>query len=430
MRAARLAPALLLAASGCIKPPVNAPWTPFPTPSPSAVDVAVFLVGDAGEGLPGRSPVLASVRSDVETWSEALKRPGAVNVLFLGDNVYPAGVRPRSDPSFPADSARLASQVDVVRGPAARRWGARAFFTAGNHDWGGMPAPQGLLRLQNEEALIKAFAEAGADVRLEPPAGRSGPVVVDAGSTVRFAFLDTHWWLQAGLETPRRDTVFIDTDRILQGAGNRALLFASHHPFASGGAHGGPMPFWRGLGILWLLRHTGALVQDLNSPIFKQYLAGLRKAFTEIRQPLVYAGGHDHSLQVIEQFGPGTPQWSLVSGSASKLTGVGSHKGMLYGAARPGYMRLFYRKDGTVDLQVVATTAPHQACGDDSGEGRPAPGGGVDYSACIEAGVASLETVFEAQLRGPRPLAPDSAGTGGGVTGGAVTSGGTPPRRR
>lgn len=410
----RLAPALLvLLLGGCIKDPPQAEWIPIPEPPASAVDVAVFLVGDAGDAHPGRSPVLERLRLDVEEWSARLATETAVNVLFLGDNIYSVGLHDPGHPDFESDSLKLHAQVEVLAGPEARRWVSRGFFLAGNHDWGMMQGYEGLLRLQNQEALLHSYAAQGlAHVDLVPDAGHAGPLIVDAGNTVRFAFLDTHWWLQAE-ESITRDTVFVSADEVLRGAGERALLFASHHPFASGGAHGGPIPFWRGLGILWLLRKTGALVQDLNSLIYKELLNGLGRLFEEIRQPLIYAGGHDHSLQVIEQFGADTPQWSLVSGSATKLTDVAPVPGMIFGADKPGYMRLLYRTDGAVDLAVIATTDEYQHCGDDADELQPGPTPPlVDVSACMEAGVASFETVFAIQLRGPRPVVADTAGVG------------------
>lgn len=411
MRRRLLAPVLALLLASCAKDPPVAEWTPIPEPTPEAVDAVVFLVGDAGEALPGRSPLLRRLALDVEAWSERLATEGVVNVLYLGDNIYPTGLHDRGHPDFVGDSLKLHSQVEVLAGPNARRHGSRGFFMAGNHDWGQRQGYSGLLRLQNQETLLRSYADQGIDVDMVPDAGDAGPFTVDAGRTVRFAFLDTHWWLQAE-ESITRDTVFISAEQLLRGAGERSLLFASHHPFASGGAHGGPVPFWHGLGILFLLRKTGALVQDLNSVIYQELLNGLGALFEEIRQPLIYAGGHDHSLQVIERFGADMPQWSLVSGSASKLTDVGPARGMIFGADKPGYMQLLYRKDGAVDLQVIAGPDEAQHCGDDDGEIVPDDmDPDEELSECMAAGVTSYETVFAAQLRGPRPIVADTAGS-------------------
>jgi hypothetical protein len=92
---------------------------PIEVPEPARVDAVVFLVGDAGATLKNHTPLLPALQTQVEQWSEALRRDSAVSVLFLGDNVYPQGVHAREDPQFELDSLRLWSQIDLVAGPAA-----------------------------------------------------------------------------------------------------------------------------------------------------------------------------------------------------------------------------------------------------------------------------------------------------------------------
>src|SRR5687767_13227851 len=101
---------------------------PLPAPAPSRLDEpnadeverVVFLIGDAGQALPDKSPVIARLSRDVEAWAGGLGEDSAVTVIFLGDNVYPVGIRPVSDPEHAADTLRLRTQLDVVAGPHAR----------------------------------------------------------------------------------------------------------------------------------------------------------------------------------------------------------------------------------------------------------------------------------------------------------------------
>jgi len=398
------APAALLAATllaACVKEPPAPDFTPVPVPDPAVIDQVVFLVGDAGEALYDHTPLMPHLRDEVERWSGALAREEAVSVLFLGDNVYPSGIHDVGDPRRIQDSLHLASQVEVMAGPNAIRWRNRGFFVAGNHDWGNLYGLPGLQRIKNQERMLDSAYGGRVRVDLYPEAGLPGPQVVDAGEAVRFVFLDTHWWLQAGHDHILRDTVFFNVREILRGSGDRALVFVSHHPFVSGGTHGGPVPMWRGMGLLWLLNKTGSLVQDLNSPIYRELQGGLESLFREIHQPLIYAAGHDHSLQVIEGIGPEKPQWSLVAGSASKTGDVGPAPGMRYGADKPGYMRLAFRRDGAVELHVYATTDEFLHCGDADGE---------DVATCMREGVISFEEVFSSQLREPHPSDPVTDG--------------------
>ena len=386
----------LLPLAACVKEVPEPDFTPIPAADAAVVDQVVFLVGDAGEALFASTPLMPHLQTEVERWSAALAREEAVSVLFLGDNVYPAGIHDVGDLRRAQDSLHLDAQIQVMSGPHAIRWSNRGFFVAGNHDWGNLYGLPGLERIRNQERMLDAFGNRPR-VDLYPEAGLPGPQVVDAGDAVRFVFLDTHWWLQAGHDHILRDTVFFNVGEILRGAGDRAIVFASHHPFVSGGTHGGPVPIWRGLGLLWLLNKTGSLVQDLNSPIYRELLGGLEELFRDIRQPLIYAAGHDHSLQVIEGIGPEKPQWSLVTGSASKTGDVGPAPGMRFGADQPGYMRLAFRRDGAVELHVYATTDEYLHCGDDDGE---------DVATCMRDGVNAFEEVYSSQLREPHPTTP------------------------
>ena len=370
---------LALALGGCfIEAPPNPEFTPLPETRPEQIEQVVFLVGDAGEAQLATSPVMVRVQQEVERWSTALAREEGVSVLLLGDNAYPVGIREPSDPYRPEDSLHLRAQAEMVNGPNARRWRNRGYFIAGNHDWGQSYGLEGLRRIRNQAEMLDKFAAEGMRVDLYPEAGLPGPAVVDAGENVRFVFMDTHWWLQADRNNSLRDTVFFNVDQILRNSGNRAVLFVLHHPFSSGGPHGGPVPLWRGFGILWLLNKTGSLVQDMNSPVYRELQGGMENLFKQIGRPLIAIGGHDHSLQVIEQDAPEKPQWTLVSGSASKVSSVGPARGMKFAADKPGFMKLAFRKDGGGRAERVRRRPRLAALRGRRGRGRhPVHGGGL-----------------------------------------------------
>jgi hypothetical protein len=383
-----LALAAAVLAGGCRRPPPGVPQSRLDEPNPDSVALVVFLIGDAGEALPGASPVVARLQRDVEAWSGGLARDSAVAVVFLGDNVYPVGVRDESDPSYVADTLRLRSQIDVLSGPNATRHRTVGYFLAGNHDWGNMIGSFGLGRLVNQYERINAARASGLSVRMVPTAGQPGPDVLDLGSSLRILFMDTHWWLQSPSALVRRQ-VLARVEYALTTAAGRHVMIAAHHPFVSGGAHGGPMPIWEGLGMLWLLRQTGSLVQDLNSAVYRELLSGLKDVFARAGAPLIFAGGHDHSLQVIEDDEPDEPLWSLVSGAGSKVTEVTYVGGMQYADDAAGFMRLTFMHDGSVLLHVLATSEEHVVCS----EGL---NGGLE--ACMQEGLDAFETVVAMRL--------------------------------
>lgn len=392
----------LLLAVGCATgtPPEFRGEPPMDFPEPDAVDAVVFLVGDAGAATRDNSPVLARLSTDVEYWSERLGRDSAVTVAFLGDNVYPVGVRDRDQPEFPADSARLWSQVSVLSGPFARQRGAAGLFLAGNHDWGNTTGEAGILRLRNQAALLDSARADGVAVSMVPDPGDPGPWVNDVRSNVRLMVMDTHWFLQSP-SAQARSEFFLSVYEAMVAAEDRHLILMAHHPYQSAGPHGLLTPGDQGFGLLYLMRKSGTLVQDLNSPIYSDFLQRLDATFEQVgRPPLVFAAGHDHSLQVLDPEREGSPETILVSGAGSKLTPVADTPSLRYAASRPGYMMLIFRRNEAVDLYVVAAPTPDPTCPEEDA---------VDRATCMAEKTAGIELVYAERLA-PEASLPDTTG--------------------
>ncbi|HSM05616.1 MAG TPA: hypothetical protein VK858_13460 [Longimicrobiales bacterium] len=366
---------------------------PVPIPDPADVDAVVFLLGDGGATLENRSPVLSALTEDVETWSAALARDSAVSIIYPGDIVYPVGVRDRDHPEFPQDSVHLWNQIRLVNGPAALQHATIGLFLAGNHDWGNQAGDAGMARLRNLEGALASARETGPKVVLLPEPGDPGPVVRDLRRNVRLVLLDTHWFLQARSEEDK-DAFFDRVAEALTTAGDRQVIMVQHHPLRSAGPHGALLPGPRALGVEFLLKKTGTLVQDLDSPIYAELHRRLMRTFRDTgKPPLAFVGGHDHSLQVLGAQEALAPRYVLVSGAGSKLTPITSTDGMWYGASRPGYMFLVFRKDDAVDLYVVGGDPNRLSC-----EGEIAD---AAVSECMMAGVDSMDVRFSMTLLDP-----------------------------
>ncbi len=301
----------------------------------------------------------------------------------LGDLVYPAGVAARHSPGFAEDSARLADQVGLVAGPRARSRHARLHFLAGNHDWGQGAGLPGEERIHQLEALVEELgAGTGARVSLEPEAGTGGPSVVDVGRHVRLILLDTAWWLLEAEGASKR--------RVVRGARppRETAGLAAHHPFESAGPHGALDVFGSTLGIRTLLSRSGALLQDLHSQPYRTLRQELTGVFAGEGRPDLYAGGHEHSLQVVRGGTDDVPAVTLVSGSASKLTPVGTTPGLVFGRSVPGYARLLVKRDGTMELLLDAAPARFLRC----------PEEGDERETCMREGVGAFRTVWAGEL--------------------------------
>jgi len=379
---------IALTAAACGRPLPVLPEYMIPEPAPAEIENVIFLIGDAGDARAERSPLLRRMNAEVEYWAGALARDSAVVVLFLGDNVYPEGMR-MTERHFPQDSAALQSQVNLLAGPNARRYHAIGIFLAGNHDWGNArDTDGGLQRLRNQEEFLNRRRREGIDVSLRPAAGEPGPEVVDVGSQLRILLYDTAWWLLAQDTVPKR-RMFYETQEAIRTTEGRMLMVAAHHPYKTAGAHGGFVPFWKTLGLRLLLTRSGAVMQDLSSIVYRELRRELDDAFRE-QPPLIFAGGHDHSLQVIAGDTLPSPRFDIVSGAGSKVTGIGHVEGMLYRAAAPGYMRVMIHHSGRVDLFVVnAPDENYLECG----------GSGAELEACVVERSRAFTTRFGMRLK-------------------------------
>lgn len=381
---------MLLAAAACHKAGGPAPTPPseVPLPAASEVESVIFLVGDVGMARWERSPLPRRLALEVESWSNRLSADSSVAVLFLGDNIYPAGLR--SEPAFFAtDSAHLEAQVNIVSGPKALANDAFGLFIAGNHDWGHNFGPTGHQRLINQEEFLARRRARGISVTLYPKAGTPGPGIIDVGRRLRFILLDTAWWLLSADAQEKARTMARLEEAMYKGRG-REIIMAAHHPMKSASSHGGFVSLFDVFGIKWLLNKSGTSLQDLNSLPYRDLLRQLSAVFRRTGPPFIFAGGHDHSLQLIRAAADWEPRFMIVSGAGSKKSKIGNTPGMLYGNQGPGYMQLVFRKNGGIDLFIYGAGSQYLICG-------TATSG--DEEKCVQSGIADFKSRYSTKLK-------------------------------
>ena len=325
---------LVIAAASCRS-------STYETPSPQDIETSLFLIGDAG----APDPREVGMPLDSLT-AHAAVAPERNVIVFLGDNVYDDGIPEVGEAQFADARRRLEAQVHAV--PP----GVRAIFIPGNHDWGHEGA-YGLYSIRLQERLIANLA-AGRDIRLLPGDGCPGPVPIDIGR-LRLIVLDTQWWLHDYIV---RDSSVRCTSTTISGVtselrrevkapgSGRVVVVAAHHPLMTGGEHGGYC------GATGPFRRFAGLSQDVMSGSNRRMRDSIESAFRE-SIPLVYAAGHDHSLQVLRS-GRKAP-YVLVScaGSAGKVSCAVRLRESLYTSPhRNGFMRLDIMRGGGVLLRV------------------------------------------------------------------------------
>ena len=321
----------------------------------------LLLLGDGGE--PKRDePVLKTL---VE-WAK--KDAAKTSIVFLGDNMYPEGMTERKRHEA---EKRLTPQLAVVKAS-----GAHGLFIPGNHDWAGGKV-EGLSAVIAQEKFINE-ALAG-ELNFLPSGGAPGPVAVELPKTnpaVRLIVLNTQWWLHRHEKPQKSPDVVIEELIGLLGT-ELPVIVVGHHPLETYGPHGGyfdwkyhlfpakflnrwlwvPVPVIGSMGP-YLREHLYRSDQDISGKRNKNMVAELSRAFSARRSTdqntplLIYASGHEHSLQVLKD---DIVDYLLVSGAAAsrKVTDVMSGENTLFAHQHTGFMAIDFFTDGKVLLRVV-----------------------------------------------------------------------------
>lgn len=340
----------------------------LPAAAADDVDVRLYLIGDAGAPAKGRpEPVLLALRNELE------RDPEKSFAVFLGDNVYPRGLRALGHPERPESERRLAEQLRAVRDS-----GAAFLFVPGNHDWD-QHGEDGWNAIRRQASYV--LEHGGGKARYEPQGGCPGPVPVRVGERLLLVALDTHWWLHPhakpsepahGCPAAKPIEVAEALRDVVAGAGARQVVVVAHHPPASSGKHGGFFD-WRDhlfplrafKGWLWLplpligsayplARHAGWFPQDLTSEPYRRMLEALRPALAG--RPLAWAAGHDHNLQVLE----GKDVRHVLVSGAGIYGHTRSPKGLAetrFASGEAGFMRLELGRQGPARLAVLTVDA-------------------------------------------------------------------------
>ena len=326
------------------------------SPGQDSLQSRIILIGDAGELTNGHHPVVAAVRKNIVLDKKT-------TIVFLGDNLYKTGLPDASVPNYDKIKAPLDSQIAIGNGTPAK-----VYFIPGNHDWnngnkGGWEA------IQREEYYINSLGD--SNLHFYPEDGCPGPVVVDLTPDVILLIIDSQWWVhpydKPGIESDcdfkTKEEVLAQIDNILSKNSKKLTIFAFHHTLRSYGIHGGyftlkqylfpltdispklwiPLPV---IGIAYpITRSIFGTSEDMAHPAYANMIVDLNKVIKG-HQNVIFASGHDHTLQLIKDTGA----YYITSGTGSKSNRVSRGKKTMYESDSHGFAELDISKNKNVNV--------------------------------------------------------------------------------
>lgn len=327
-------------------------------PSKSQIVRSFYLLGDAGEG---KSKNTLSTLKGLKNFLDSVPGNNENFVLFLGDNVK-AEALAGDDPKAKADSeAILDQQIAVVKDE-----NVTPIFLPGEKDWD----RKGLAGLKNESEYLEKKLDRDAFM---PDCGC--PLqFVDISDKVHLIILDSQWFITNWdkhttvsddcPETKTRDAMFVEVETELKKNQNKTTIVVLHHPLYSNGVHGGNFyltPFLNPSGkkipvpvigsFANLLRTSGGLSsQDKLNKRYKQLVSRLETISTKWGK-VVFASGHDHSLQYIEH----DPVKQIISGSVAISSRAGLRNDGFFASNENGFAVFDVFQDGSSRVSFYGT---------------------------------------------------------------------------
>ncbi len=318
----------------------------------------LLLVGDAGEPqLKGKDDNLLLLRHYLQLAGENS------SVVFLGDNIYPAGL-----PGLGAKDRLFSESKLVAQLKALESYRGEVFFIPGNHDWdrGGR---RGWEKVKIQERFVEEYLQNGNTFL--PDMGCPGPVEVNLNDSITLVVIDTQWFLHpwdkpdetSDCQVADWSEVLIQLHDVLDRNKHKKVVVVSHHPMYSAGSHMGhstwkdhifpltnlnnylyfPLPV---VGSLYpLYRRFFGDIQDIPNPKYQQMRKCLMEVFKS-HSDIVHAAGHEHALQYFFK----DSVHYVVSGSGSKETPV-SKVDDAFALSHHGFGQLKYFRNGSVWLE-------------------------------------------------------------------------------
>ena len=315
-----------------------------------------YLIGDAGGDKDGGSTYALDALKKVVDTSKTENQ----YAIFLGDNIYDAGLPPKDALDRGEAERRLNIQLDAVKD-----FKGQVLFIPGNHDWyaGGV---EGVKR--QEKYIEKALNDNEA---FQPENGC--PIeMIKVSDLVELMVIDTQWYLENWDKHPtindecnirNREDLFLEIENEFKKNNEKTIVVAMHHPMYTNGIHGGKYGFRKQLyptqgnlplpglaSLVTQIRSQGGVsIQDRYNKSYNELMKRIA-TLAKDTDKVVFASGHEHSIQYIEN--DGIKQ--IVSGAGAKNSGAALGNDGLFSYGGQGFAVLDIYEDESSAVRYFA----------------------------------------------------------------------------
>lgn len=333
-----------------------------------------YLIGDAGAAeTTDTNEALVIFEKFIED-----KETSKDQLIYLGDNIYPRGLPKKDEKSRKEAEVRMDAQLR-----SAKKFKGTTVFIPGNHDW---YAKDGLKGLKRQEEYV----EEGLDDNEAFQPENGCPIEeIDISENIVLLILDTQWFISDWDKHPTindecdiksRSDFFLEIEGELKKNNEKTILIAMHHPAFTYGLHGGyfnfkkhlnpssgkiPLPILGTL-VTQVRSQGGVSPQDRYNVRYNELMKRLITLATDSDR-VIFASGHEHALQYIEN--EGIKQ--IVSGSGAKEAPVNLGEGAHFVYGGRGFATLdvydnggsvvtFYAPDENNDPKLMFSKVVHE----------------------------------------------------------------------
>lgn len=331
-------------------------------PSDKKIEKTFYLVGDAGlSPMGGMSDALITFKNYLKK-----EKTSGNYTIFLGDNIYPAGMDPEGHPR-----RKLSENMIDAQHNALKNYDGHTIFIPGNHEW----YNDGVVGVAREENYVESkFPDQDAF----RPSNGCPLESITVSDDIQLIVIDTQWFLEDWNKNPTinqkcdiktREKFFIELELALEKNQNKTIVFAMHHPMFTNGNHGGyfalekhlypfqkkiPMPVLSSL-VVQIRSRGGVSVQDRYNELYNNLMIRLQQ-LAKNNKRLVFASGHDHNLQYIEKDG----FQQIVSGAGSKESYAATGKDGFFSTGAQGFAVLDIFDDGSSWVRYFVKGENHE----------------------------------------------------------------------